>query len=410
MIGTHRIHGVDGAKRLIAGAAVVLLLGVEAATAQQQQPAPPSWAQGRPQGLDKSPLAPHAPPPTAKPAADIPIEKLKLPPGFEASVWASGLTNARSIAVGDKGTVFVGTRLVGKVYAVIDKGDSRAVLTIAQGLHRPNGVAFKDGALYVAELSRILRYDAIEDNLEKPPEPKVVYDDLPKDEPHGWKFIAFGPDGNLYVPIGAPCNICDPPPTHAQIRQVKPDGSSAEVIARGVRNTVGFDWHPTTKELWFTDNGRDWAGDEGPGDELNRVAKPGTHFGYPFCHQGDTPDPEQAKNRSCGEFEKPVVNLGPHVAALGMRFYTGDMFPAAYKNRIIIAEHGSWNRTEKSGFRLSQVTVEGGGEAKHEAFAEGFLEGEQFWGRPVDVAVMRDGALLVSDDWNGALYRIAYKR
>jgi glucose/arabinose dehydrogenase len=307
--------------------------------------------------------------------------------------------------------VFVGSRLVGKVYAVVDKGGSREVITIAQGLHRPNGVAVKDGSLYVAELSRIIKYEDIENHLDRPPEPKVVYDQLPKDEPHGWKFIAFGPDGNLYVPIGAPCNICMPPETHAQIRRIKDDGSSAEVVAKGVRNTVGFDWHPVTKELWFTDNGRDWISDDQPSDELNRVRQAGLHFGYPFCHQGDLLDDEFGKGKSCAEYEPPAQKLGPHVAALGMRFYTGDMFPAEYKNNILIAQHGSWNRTQKSGFRIMRAVVDDSGKvSKYEPFAEGFLQGEEFWGRPVDVQQMKDGSLLVSDDWNGAIYRIAYKK
>jgi glucose/arabinose dehydrogenase len=396
-------------------AAVALALAWPACVFAQQPaapsgaapPAPPSWAQGRPPAQASSPLAPHQGPLTAAKAEDIPVAKIKVPQGFEVSLWASGMPNARSMTVGDKGTVFVGTRLVGRVYAVTDKGGTREVKTIAQGLHRPNGIAFKDGALYVAELSRVIRYDDIENRLDNPPEPKVVYQDLPKDEPHGWKFMAFGPDGLLYLQVGAPCNICMPPETHAQIRRIKPDGSGAEVVARGVRNTVGFDWHPQTRELWFTDNGRDWLDDDGPGDELNRVTRVGQHFGYPFCHQGDTPDPEFGKEKGCAEFEKPALVLGPHVAALGMRFYTGNMFPAEYRNRILIAERGSWNRTQKLGFRVMQVTLSEGGAPKYEPFAQGWLEGENFWGRPVDVQQLRDGSLLVSDDYNGAIYRIA---
>ena len=256
---------------------------------------PPSWAQGRPAELASSNLAPHAPGLIAKQAKDLPVDKIKLPPGFAIEVWATGLTNARSMTVSPKGTVFVGTRLVGNVYAVVDRGDRREVKVIAKGLHRPNGVAVKDGALYVAELSRVVRFDGIEDRLDNPPAPVVVYDNLPKDEPHGWKFMALGPDGMLYVPIGAPCNICEPPATHAQIRRISTDGKQTEVVARGVRNTVGFDWHPATKELWFTDNGRDWLGENQPEEELNRVSKPGQHFGYPHCHAGDILDPEFGK-------------------------------------------------------------------------------------------------------------------
>ena len=376
-------------------------------------PAPlPPWAQGRRPEQAASPLAPHNAPLTAKPADQIPVNKIKVPQGFEVSLWASGMPNARSMAVGDKGTVFVGSRLVGRVYAVVDRGDRREVKVIAQGLHRPNGVAFKDGALYVAELSRILRFDGIEDKLDSPPEPKVVYDDLPKDEPHGWKFIAFGPDGMLYIPVGAPCNICKPQEdVYATIRRIKPDGSGAEIVAKGVRNTVGFDWHPTTRELWFGEHGRDWLTNEQPEDELNRLSRPGQqHFGFPICHQGDLLDPEFGKDGACANYEPPVLLLGPHVAPLGMRFYTGDMFPPEYKNRILIALHGSWNRNQKSGFQVMQVQLQENSAPLYDVFAEGWLESASFWGRPVDIQVMRDGAVLISDDWNGAIYRVTYKR
>lgn len=377
-----------------------------ASSAQAPAP-PPPWAQGRPPELANSTLAPHAPGLMAKQAKDLPIDKIKLPPGFAIEVWATGLTNARSMTVSPKGTVFVGTRLVGNVYAVVDRGDRREVKVIAKGLHRPNGVAVKDGALYVAELSRVIRFDGIEDRLDNPPAPVVVYDNLPKDEPHGWKFMALGPDGMLYVPVGAPCNICDPPATHALIRRISTDGKQTEVVARGVRNTVGFDWHPTTKELWFTDNGRDWMGDNQPEEELNRVAKTGQHFGYPHCHAGDVLDPEFGKGRACSEYVAPEAKLGPHAAALGMRFYTGGMFPAEYRNRVIVARHGSWNRTQKIGFDLVHVMP---GQNKMEVFASGWLQGDTYWGRPTDVQVLRDGSLLVSDDFAGAIYRISYKR
>jgi glucose/arabinose dehydrogenase len=369
---------------------------------------PPSWQQGRPPDQASSPLAPHVPALTAKPAKDIPLDKVKLPAGFKIAIWADGLPNARSIALGKKGTVFVGTRLIDKVYAVVDRGGRREVKVLVKGLHRPNGVAFKDGALYVAELSRILRFDAIEDRLDDPPSPVVVYDKLPKDEPHGWKFLAVGPDDKLYFNIGAPCNICTPPPANAQIVRVNLDGSGFETFARGTRQVVGFDWDPRTKEFWFTENQRDWLGDDEPEDKLNRAAQPGLNFGFPYCHGGDKLDPELGKGHSCSEFTGPAAKLGPHTAPLGMRFYTGDMFPKEFKNRIIIALHGSWNRTQKSGYKLVSATVGGDGKAKVETFAEGWLQGNEFWGRPVDVQVMPDGALLVSDDWTGALYRISY--
>jgi glucose/arabinose dehydrogenase len=346
----------------------------------------------------------------AKPAADIPVDKVTLPPGFQISVWAEGLPNARSITVGTKGTVFVGTRLVGNVYAVVDQGERREVKIIAKGLHRPNGVAFKDGALYVAELSRLLRFDNIEDRLDSPPAPVVVFDQLPTDEPHGWKFLALGPDEKLYFNIGAPCNVCEPPATHAHIVRVNTDGSGYEVFVSGVRNSVGLDWHPVTKELYFTDNSRDWLGDDIPSDELNHALRRGLHFGFPYCHQGDVLDPEFGQGHACSAYAPPLLKLGPHVAALGLRFYTGTMFPPAYQNRIIIALHGSWNRTHKTGFKLMQVTLLPEQPPQAEVFAEGWLQGEEFWGRPVDVQVMQDGSLLVSDDWNGALYRITYQR
>ncbi len=394
-----------------AGGVLVAALAVGALAVRPAggQQAPP-WAQGRPPELATSPLKPHAPALTATPGRDIPLDRIKLPPGFRIALWAEGLPNARSITVGRKGTVFVGTRLVGNVYAVIDRGDRREVKVIARGLHRPNGVAFGQGSLYVAELSRILRFDGIEDRLDDPPAPVVVYDRLPKDEPHGWKFLALGPDGMLYFNVGAPCNICLPPETHASIVRLARDGSRLEVFARGVRNSVGMDWHPVTRELWFTDNGRDWLGEDVPEDELNHAPRPGLHFGFPYCHQGDVLDPEHGRGRSCRDFTPPVLKLGPHVAALGMRFYTGSMFPPEYRNRIILALHGSWNRTQKSGFKLMQVTLDRDRPVTYEVFAEGWLQGDAFWGRPVDVQVMPDGALLVSDDWTGALYRVTYGR
>ncbi|MEQ1877944.1 MAG: PQQ-dependent sugar dehydrogenase, partial [Bdellovibrionia bacterium] len=298
-------------------------------------------------------------------------------------------------------------------YAVVDKNkDKKAdeVLTIASGLKQPNGVALRDGNLYVAEINRILRYDGIEKDLKNPPKPVVVYDQLPTDTHHGWKFIKFGPDGWLYVPVGAPCNICDSgqDKVYASMLRMKPDGTGLEHFAKGIRNSVGFDWHPQTKELWFTDNGRDWLGDSKPGDELNHAPKPGLHFGYPYCHNKDIKDPEFGKDKDCSTFTGPAQVLGPHVAALGMRFYTGSMFPPEYKGQIIIAEHGSWNRTDPIGYRLTLVKLKDGKVASYETFADGWLKGRKAWGRPVDVEMMPDGSLLVSDDSRGAIYRISY--
>ena len=345
-------------------------------------------------------------------AGSLPLDTIKLPPGFRIDLYAHPVPGARSMALGPGGTLFVGTRDEGNVYAVVDADkDGRAdeVLTLARGLRMPNGVAVRDGALYVAEINRILRYDGIEARLKSPPAPVVVKGDLPRDGAHGWKFIAFGPDGLLYVPIGAPCNICDRGDPYASITRMKPDGSGFEIVARGVRNTVGFDWHPGTHQLWFTDNGRDMMGDEVPPDELDRADRSGLHFGFPYCHGGDVPDPEFGRGRPCSEFVAPARKLGPHVAAIGMRFYTGAMFPAEYRGQIFIAEHGSWNRSHKIGYRVMLVRLKGDQAVSYEPFAEGWLRGESEWGRPADVLVMPDGALLVSDDAAGAIYRISYQ-
>jgi glucose/arabinose dehydrogenase len=343
----------------------------------------------------------------------LPLEQIKLPPGFEISVYASGVENARSMTLSPNGTLFVGTRSAGNVYAIVDRnGDFQAdqVIKVAQGLNSPNGVAFRGGALYVAEVNRVLRFDNIESRLTSSSQPVVVNDQFPKDGHHGWKFIRFGPDGLLYVPVGAPCNICNRnPDRYAVIMRMRPDGTNLETFARGIRNTVGFDWHPVTEELWFTDNGRDWLGDNQPPDELNRAPQPGMLFGYPYCHGANIPDPEFGSKRQCSEFTPPAQNLDPHVAALGMRFYTGTMFPESYRQQIFIAEHGSWNRTTPIGYRVMLVRLDNNRAVSYEPFAEGWLQEGRPWGRPVDVQVMTDGALLVSDDRAGVIYRIHYK-
>ena len=344
---------------------------------------------------------------------DLPLNKIRLPDGFEISIYASDVPGARSMAVGPNGTLFVGTR-VGKVYAIVDRNrNNRAdeVITVARGLRMPNGVAFRGGALYVGEVSRVLRYDNIEARLSNPPTPVVVNDTFPGDRHHGWKFIRFGPDGQLYVPVGAPCNVCERSDGHyALIMRMNPDGTGLEVFARGVRNTVGFDWHPETKTLWFTDNGRDWLGDDVPPDELNHAARKGLHFGFPYCHGGDISDPEFGGKHACEKFVPPAMKLGPHVAAIGMRFYTGTMFPDRYRDQIFIAEHGSWNRSTPIGYRVTLVRLEENRAVTYEVFAEGWLQGNAAWGRPADVLVMPDGALLVSDDRAGVIYRIVYPR
>ncbi len=342
----------------------------------------------------------------------LPVDEIKLPPGFRIGVYAYPVPGARSLTLGEKGTVFVGTRKTGKVYALSDRdGDGRAedIAPIAEGLNNPNGVAFRGGALYVAEINRVIRFDDVENRLARPPAPATVNDTFPRDEHHGWKFIRFGPDGKLYVPVGAPCNVCErDDERYASIMRMNADGSGLEVFARGVRNTVGFDWHPDTGELWFTDNGRDWMGDNEPPDELNRAAKAGLHFGFPYIHGANVLDPEFGEKGTPPAFTPPARELGPHVAALGMRFYVGEMFPPTYRGQIFIAEHGSWNRTTPVGYRVTFVRLEGNSAVSYEVFAEGWLRGRKAWGRPVDVLVMPDGALLVSDDKADAVYRITY--
>ena len=352
------------------------------------------------------------------PDDDLPLNKIKLPDGFSISVYSDAVPDARQMALTPSGTLFVGSRRGGTVYAAVDRdGDMQAdtAYVIDRDLTMPSGLAFHGGSLYVAAVSQILRYDDIETRLTDPPEPVVVLNDLPEDRHHGWKFIDFSPDGKLFVPIGAPCNVCERPDPYAAILRMNPDGSKRDVYARGVRNSVGFAWHPVTGEFWFTDNGSDNISedpaitDELPQCELNHAPKPGMHFGFPYYHQGDTPDPEYGEGRSADEFIAPAVLLGPHVAPLGMEFYTGNMFPEAYRNQAFIAEHGSWNRRKKIGYRVKLVHFDDDGMAiGQEVFAEGWLDGEVSWGRPVDVEVMADGSLLVSDDQAGAVYRITY--
>ena len=384
-----------------------------AAAPLNPQPLPPgSPLIGRPDTEAAMKLAPIAPPPiptTAEKLATVP-GKLKLQKGFNIELYAGNVPNARSMRQGDKGTVFVGSRLHDKVHYIVDKDGKREVKVLLSGLYRPNGLAIKDGTLYIAELSKISKIEKVEDNLDNPGKPVLIYDNLPKDEAHGWKFIGIGPDNKLYIPIGQPCNNCMPPETHAQIRRINLDGSGMEVVAKGVRNTVGFDWHPVSKELYFTDNGRDWASEDLPEDELNRVTKVGQHFGSPFCYQGDFLDPEFGWGRSCDEFEKPVLKTGPHSASLGMRFYTGGMFPAKYKNAIFIARRGSWNRTKKFGGDILAVFLNPNGTVKStEVFVTGFIGPDNnYIGRPADVLFLKDGSMLIADDYNGAVWRVSY--
>ena len=364
---------------------------------------------GRPDGEAASKLAPVAGPPIATAADKLPVAKLKVPPGFNVEVYAAGMANARSLAQSDKGTVFVGSRLVDKVYAITNKDGKREVKVLASGLYRPNGVAFHNGTLYIAELSKIDKIDKVDDVLDNPPKPTTIYDNLPKDEAHGWKFIAIGPDNKLYVPVGQPGNNVLHDDAHGQIRRINLDGTGAEVVAYGVRNSVGFDWNPETKQMYFTDNGRDWLSESVPEDELNRVTKVGEDFGAPYCYQGNIVDEQFGWGHSCKDYTPPVGLMGPHTASLGMRFYTGTMFPKAYKDAIFVARHGSWNKSQKMGGDVAVVKLNKDGTVKSvEPFLTGFLEDNKYVGRPVDVMQMKDGSLLLSDDWNGAVYRISY--
>jgi len=389
-----------------------LLLGALGAHAQQAAEEP-FWAKGRPKGAATANMAPVPAFPIPTEADKLPVAKLKLPPGFKAEVWASGILDARGLRQGDKGTVFVSSLFVaGKIYAVTDKGGKREVKTIAEKLFLPNGIEFHKGSLYVATPKDITRYDNIEASLDSPPKPVMVYDKLPGEVPHGWKFIKLGPDGKLYVPIGAPCNICDPSADFAKIVKMNLDGSGVETVAVGVRNTVGFDFDPKDGSLWFTNNGRDWLSEDLPNDSLNHVTQPGKqHFGFPYCHQGDFADPEFGWGKNCNDYAKPALLTGPHAGTLGMRFYTGKMFPSQYQGAIFIARHGPWNRSQKYAADIVVAWPDGkGGIAKMEPFLTGLVENNEYLGRPVDVLVMKDGSLLVSDDHNGAIYRISYAK
>lgn len=346
----------------------------------------------------------------------IPLElpDIQLPDGFRIEIFAEDITNARSMSLSPSGTLYVGTRGDGRVYAIRDEdGDMKAdkTYTLLSDGNLPNGVAFKNGDLYVAEVNRILKFSDIESKLDQPGEPEVIYDGYPTEKHHGWKYIAFGPDGKLYVPVGAPCNICDSEDQiFNTITRLNPDGSDMEIVQEGVRNTVGFTWHPETGDLWFTDNGRDMMGDDVPACELNRASKDGNHYGYPYCHQGDLSDPEFGKDHPCSDYTPPVQNLGPHVAPLGCEFVQGDMFPAKYKNHMLIAEHGSWNRSNKIGYRISMVPIDGSGSSMgYDEFAAGWLKDDDVSGRPVDLEWMPDGSLLVSDDFADVIYRITYE-
>ncbi|HKX40078.1 MAG TPA: PQQ-dependent sugar dehydrogenase [Burkholderiaceae bacterium] len=407
------LGGVCAAMLLASAAAAQGLKSYDSTKKEFWEHPPPDWFLGDETQAQKG-LAPDASP--ALPASAEDLEKnlkaIKLPKGFKISVYASGVNSARQMAWGDKGTLFVGSFGVGTVYAITDNGGKKEVKPILTGLKMPTGVAFRGGALYVVDIDKILKYDNAEANLDKMPEPQVVYNDMPSYVAHGWKYLTFDKDGWLYVPFGPPCNVCLAPTSLSQVRRVNPATGEAEMVAIGVRNSVGGDIDPRSGQYWFTENARDWVSDDLPSDKLNLISKTGAHYGYPYCHQGNLLDPKYGKGRKCSEFTPPVLNLGAHVAPLGMKFYSGQQFPAEYKNNIFIAEHGSWNRHKYQGARIMRVITDPQGKnAKQEVFASGWLTGDKsFSGRPADILLAKDGAILVADDWAGAIYRISYEK
>jgi glucose/arabinose dehydrogenase len=393
--------------------ALVALIAFGAAQAQDKPKPPPIWKQGMPASMADSKLAPHAGRMTETPRSEIPIDNLKLPPGFSVEIWATGIPGGRAMARGDKGKIYIGTRIIGRVYEITDEGDRRTSRVVVDKLTQPAGVAFANGSLYVMAINKVLRFDGIENNPNVQPVDLTDKFNLPPEQHHNWKYIAFGPDKKLYVPFGAPCNICEPAAQYGQIRRYNPDGSGMEVLARGVRNTQGFDWNPKTGELWFTDHGRDWMGDNGPQDELNRLSKTGLNFGFPYCHAQGVPDRDIKKADACKDVTKPVALMGPHAAAMGVLFYTGKMFPAEYRDTMFIARKGSWNRSKPFGFDVVNVRAGPDGKnARVTPFMTGFVDAKQgtynFSGRPAYLLQMPDGALLVSDEQLGAIYRVSY--
>ena len=377
-------------------------------------PAAPAWKQGMGPDMASSKLAPMPGKMTVTAASEIPIDKLKLPPGFKIEVWATGMPGARAMARGDNGKIYIGTRAIGRVYELSDNGKERTSRVVVDKLVQPAGVAFNNGSLYVMAINKVLRYDGIGKNPSVEPVDLTAKFNLPPEQHHNWKYIAFGPDGKLYVPFGAPCNICElPSPEYAQIRRYNADGSGMEVLATGVRNSVGFDWHPTTKQLWFTNHGRDWMGDDKPNDTLHRMQKTGLNYGFPYCHEGTMPDDVVKKANPCSGVEQPVTLMGPHAAVMGMKFYTGNMFPAEYKNAALVARKGSWNKNQKSGYDVVLVKAGADGKnAKITPFITGFMNpaDQSFWGRPAYLLQMPDGSMLVSDEQLGAIYRVTYSK
>ena len=406
---------------LPAAALVLLLAACQTAppmataipTATPAAAAPQAWQQGRLPEQAGSTLAPLAGKLTATPASEIPLQNYKLPPGFKAEIWATGVPGARAMARAENGKIYIGTRGIGRVYELTDNGSARTSRVVVDKLVQPSGVAYANGALYVMAIDKVLRYDGIATNPGVAPVDITAAFKLPVEQHHNWKYIAFGPDGKLYVPFGAPCNICEPAAEYAQIRRYNADGSGMEVIARGVRNTQGFAWHPESKEMWFTDHGRDWMGDDGPPDELNRMAKVGANFGFPYCHANGMTDRDFPKAGACDGVTLPVQTMGPHAAVMGVHFYTGSMFPAEYRNAMFVARKGSWNRTQKFGYDVVIVRTDAqGNNPRIQPFMTGFLDSsnDSFSGRPTYMLQLPDGSLLISDEQLGAIYRISYAR
>lgn len=372
----------------------------------------PIWQQGRTGEMASSTLAPLAGKLTVTPPSEIPLQNLTLPPGFKAELWSSGTPGGRAMARSDSGKIYIGSRAIGRVYEITDNGGQRTSRVLIDKLNQP-AVAFHNGSLYVMAIDKVLRYDGIDRNPNVQPVDLTAKFNLPPEQHHNWKYIRFGPDNKLYVPFGAPCNICEPGAPYAQIRRYDADGSNMEVVARGVRNTQGFDWHPVTRELWFSDHGRDWMGDDTPEDELNRMPRAGLNFGFPYCHANGIADRDIRKDKACDGVTLPVKTMGGHAAVMGVHFYTGNMFPAEYRNALLVARKGSWNRTQKNGYDVVMVRTDANGQnAQIVPFITGFLDAktQAFWGRPVYMLQMPDGSLLLSDEQTGAIYRISYAR
>ncbi len=346
-------------------------------------------------------------------SAKMSLDKLITPSGFNVDFYIQGIDNPRQMALSESGVIFVGSRRAGNVYAILDKnGDGKAETRwlVAEHLSQPSGLAYKDGDLYVADIGTIYRYKDILNHLDKPVK-EVFFDELPDDMHHGWKFIRFSPDGHLIIPVGAPCNICEAPTKqHNRILSLDVNSKKLTVVAEGVRNSVGFDFHPQTAELWFSDNGRDMMGDDIPPDEINRVSQMGSHFGYPYVHGGDIKDPEFGQGKDPANYVQPELKLGAHVAPLGIEFYNGKSFPSQYHNQLFVTEHGSWNRSKKVGYKVAVATIENNNIVNYTPVISGFMKDEETFGRPAAILELPDGSLLISDDYANVIYRLTYQK